>query len=738
MSSTSSTATPAYRALGLSDEEYARILDILGREPSPTELAMFSVEWSEHCGYPRSKKYLRLLPRAGRFSPLVGTDAGGIIVDGRTIVFKAESHNHPSQVEPHAGAATGVGGIVRDILSMGARPVALLDSLRFGSLREPMTAFYVKGVVGGIQHYGNCIGVPTVGGEVTFDEAYGGNCLVNVMCVGVVEEGQKLMTSEAPADLTVMFLGSSTGRDGIGGCSVLASKELSPDDQKRPTVQIGDPFAGKCLIEATLEALASGAVIAMKDMGAAGLTCTTSEMAAAGGVGMEVELAGVPRREEGMEPYELMMSESQERMLAAVVPGRESEVAKIYGRWGLRASVIGRTVKGHELVITHHGFEVARLPIDALTNPQPIDLPTQPVPPPQADLPAVTEPAGGWKGALLTLLASQNICSRAWIYQQYDYQVQTNTVLGPGQADAAVIRLPIEKNGKTRGLAACMDANPRLCAMDPFEGARQAVAEAARNVACTGAIPAGLTDCLNFGNPEKPERFWQFVRAIEGISEVCKALEIPVVSGNVSFYNENPRGAVRPTPTIGMVGVLDDVSTAIGMGFNVDGNAVLLLGEPLGTLAASEYAAEILGVENGSPALLDLSAEKALLGALAEAHQEGLLTSAHDLSEGGLLVALAESCMAGGRGATLDLAGLGFGTEARALAAGYFGEAPSRVVVSTTPQRRAALAAVAGKWGVPCAYLGTSGGDTLSIDGWSVPLDELRRAHQKLGEHLAQ
>jgi len=733
-------STPVYPVLGLTPEEYQRICDVLEREPSPTELAMFSVEWSEHCGYPRSREFLSTLPRKGKFAPLVGTDAGGIVVDGRIVVFKVESHNHPSQVEPKAGAATGVGGIVRDILSMGARPVALLDSLRFGGARDPMTAHFVRGVVDGIQHYGNCIGVPTVGGEVTFDDAYAGNCLVNVMCVGVLEPGQKVMTSEAPADLSVMFLGSRTGRDGIGGCSVLASREFREEDQKRPTVQIGDPFAGKCLIEATLEAIASGAVIAMKDMGAAGLTCTTSEMAAAGGVGMEIDLDRVPRLEARMEPFELMMSESQERMLAAVVPGREDEVIEIYHRWGLQAQHVGHTLAGNDLVIRDQGRVVAQVPVNALTSPEPIHLPYE-APPPQAAVPvAIDVPGGGWGETLLRMMSSPNVCSRAWIFRQYDHTVQTNTIVPPGRADAAVIRLPRTGDGPVRGLAATMDANPRFCALDPYEGARQAVAEAARNLVCVGAEPAGVTDCLNFGNPEKPDRFWQFVRGVAGIGDACTELGLPVVSGNVSFFNESPRGAVLPTPTIGMVGVVEDVNRVLTMAFPGEGWDIVLLGDARGELGGSEYLAEMHGTWRGPLATLDLAREKTLQGTVLEAHGSGILGSAHDLSEGGLMVAVAESCLAGGVGARLDLTGLDT-SDSEGLARVYFGEAPSRIVVTVQRDGRDALAAIAERHGLPFRVLGTTAGRHLVVRGpgteeWAAALAGLRRHHGMLPDIL--
>ncbi|HEY4000955.1 MAG TPA: phosphoribosylformylglycinamidine synthase subunit PurL [Candidatus Xenobia bacterium] len=709
-----SVAERAYAALGLSDEEYRRILDILGREPTPTELAMFSVEWSEHCGYPRSRVFLSKLPREGRFKPLVGTDAGGIEVNGHIVLFKMESHNHPSQVEPKAGAATGVGGIIRDIVSMGARPVALLDALKFGDARDPSTAFYVKGVVDGIAAYGNCIGIPTVGGEVLFDRAYAGNCLVNVMCVGVVASGG-LMTSQARPGGSVMYVGPRTGRDGIGGCSVLASKEFGADDSKRPNVQIGDPFSGKCLMEATLEAIASGALISLKDMGAAGLTCTTAEMADAGGCGMEVDLAQVPRRETGMAPYEVMMSESQERMLAVVQAGREAEVAAIYTRWGLPAAVLGRTIEGNELVIRDGAEVVARLPVRELTHPQPIQLPQVPATV-KHGAPRIV-PSGDWARDLKAMVGSPNLSSRRWIFRQYDHMVGTSTVLRPGAGDAAVIRV------EDWALAAVMDSCPRYAALDPYEGARHAVAEACRNLSCVGAEPAGITDGLNFGNPDKPDRFWQLVRTIEGIADACRALGLPVVSGNVSLYNESPAGAILPTAIVGAVGVLGDVKRTVGAGFRQEGDRIVLLeGAKPRDFAGSAYALEVHGAGlSGAPPPLDLAVEAQVQKVVREAIIARRVHSAHDVSDGGLAVALAECCLLGGLGAEVTIGGTD-----RALA--WFGEAPSRIVVTCSAEV---------DWtGVPARGLGKVGGTSLVLDGVRVDLKELRAAYESLPEVL--
>ncbi|MHB2018251.1 MAG: phosphoribosylformylglycinamidine synthase subunit PurL [Candidatus Xenobia bacterium] len=704
----------AGQALGLSIEEYRRIVDILGRDPSPTELAMFSVEWSEHCGYPRSRSFLSLLPREGRFKPVVGSDAGGFELDGRLVVFKVESHNHPSQVEPRAGAMTGVGGIIRDIVSMGARPVALLDALKFGAAEDPSTAFFVKGVVDGIQFYGNCIGIPTVGGEVQFDNAYAGNCLVNAMCVGVVEPGG-LMTSKAQPGKSVMYLGATTGRDGIGGCSVLASKEFGAEDAKRPTVQIGDPFAGKCLLEATLEAIATGALVALKDMGAAGLTCTTAESAEAGDCGMDVELQHVPRRESGMEPYEVMMSESQERMLGIVEPGREEEVARIFRRWGLQAAVIGHTVKAPVLTIRDQGEVVAKMPVEELTHPKPIPLPQEAIPPRPA--PPAPTPSGDWAGDLLKLMASPNLSSRRWIFRQYDHMVQTATVLRPGDADASVVRL----HGSQKGLAVRMDSCARQAWLDPFEGARHAVAEACRNVACVGGEPAGLTDCLNFGNPEKPDRFWQLVRSIEGIADACRTFGIPVVSGNVSLYNESPQGAVLPTATVGVVGVVEDVSRTARSAFSQEGDVIALIGETKATsLLNSEYAVHVHGTPlGGPPTPLDLKEEIRVQETVRQAVRQGLVRTAHDCSDGGLLAALAECCVGGSIGATVTLQG---------DVLSYFGEAPSRIVVAGPAE---SVQQIPG-----ARAIGRVGGDKLQVDDFSISVEALRDAWESLPQVL--
>lgn len=750
------------RALGMKDSEYARVVDILQREPTDTELAMFSVEWSEHCGYPRSRALLRLLPKTGKFRTLVGQDCGGVeIAPGLAVVFKMESHNHPSQVEPKQGAATGIGGIIRDIFTVGARPIALLDCLRFGRIdsTDPdearLARYLFNGVVDGIQFYGNCIGVPTVGGDIYFNDCYRGNCLVGVMAIGVARTEQLAKAVASGPGNSVVYFGNSTGRDGIGGCSVLASHEFGVDDAKRPTVQLGDPFAEKCLIEATLEALATGAIVGIKDMGAAGLTCTTCETAAEGGVGMDIDLSKVPLREADMEPWEIMMSESQERMLAIVQRGREDEVARILQKWGLNYAVIGKVTDDGLVRIRQHGNLVAEMPAKALADPPLYDLPTER--PAYLDelhafdfaqIPDITPDNAG--DVLKRLLASPSIASKEWVYQQYDHTVQTNTVVGPGRGDAAVVRLkqnqhpfledrsatangdgltsstrePTSPEPTRMGLAATVDCNSRYCYLDPYVGAQIAIAEAARNLVCVGAEPAAVTDCLCFGNPEKPDRFYQFKRAVEGIADACKAFELPVVSGNVSFYNESADSArasaraVHPSPLIGMVGVLDDISRRLTMGFKDDGDFIVLIGETRDELGGSEYLQVIHGLETGRPPALDLQRERAVQQVCLQAAREGILKSAHDCSEGGLAVTLAECCIAGGRGAIAPLEPWLFNAqESLRCDAFFFGESQSRIVVGVSGEEAVRrLAVMAGGSDVTIRMIGQVGGANLKID----------------------
>lgn len=710
-----------YKELGLTDQEYQKIEQIMEREPSPTELAMFSVEWSEHCGYPRSRKWLSLFPQEGKYPALVGEDSGGFLVDDLAVVFKMESHNHPSQVEPKQGAATGVGGIIRDIFTAGARPIASLDSLRFGPLSEPYNKFLLRGVVDGIQFYGNCLGVPTVGGEIYFDESYSGNCLVNAMSIGVCHKDQLARARATGVGNSIMYVGSSTGRDGIGGCSVLASHEFSEGEEKRPTVQIGDPFTEKCLIEATLEMLATGYVVGIKDMGAAGLTCSSAEMAHAGGVGMEIDLDKVPLRETGMEAYEIMMSESQERMLVCVKAGHEKAIEDIFFKWDLHGVNIGKVTDDKKLKVTYQGKVVASIQTEALAKApiyeMPVEKPAYLDEINKLDLKAIAEPKNH-NEVLLKLLASPSIANKAWVYEQYDHMVQTNTVVLPG-SDAAVIRL----KGTPKGLAATTDCNSRYCYLNPYRGAQIAVAEAARNLVCSGADPAAVTDCLNFGNPEKPDRFWYFKSCVMGIADACKKLNLPVISGNVSFYNENPKGAINPTPTIGMVGVLDDVNKNCTQYFKDEGDIVILLGESKEEFGGSEYLKIIHGKVAGEAPALDLKTEKALQKVVYELIGLDHVNAAHDCSEGGLAVALAECCMSDKDnmiGAKINLVP-GIRTDAA-----LFGESQSRIVITCKKENVSKIEELAMENGLICNRLGTVGGDSLQIDGFvNLPIEQL-------------
>ncbi len=714
-----------YQALGLKDEDYRRIEKILGREPSKTELAMYSVEWSEHCGYSSSKKYLKLFPQTGRYQTMVGEDSGGFYYDDLAIIFKMESHNHPSQVEPKQGAATGVGGIIRDIFTAGARPIASLNSLRFGPLSEPYNRYLLGGVVDGIAFYGNCLGVPTVGGEIYFDESYTGNCLVNAMSIGICKRSEIARARAGGVGNPIMYVGSSTGRDGIGGCSVLASNEFCEGEEKRPTVQIGDPFTEKCLIEATLETLATGHVIGIKDMGAAGLTCSTSEMAAAGGVGVEIDLDKVPRREEGMEPWEVMMSESQERMLVCVKAGKEDEIHRIFDKWDLHAVVIGHVNDSGIVTIKDKGTVVARMTTKSLTEPEIFDLPYERPSDLDAiyrlDLKTIPVPKD-LNEVLLKLLGSPTIASKAWIYEQYDHMVQTNTCVLPG-SDAAVMRI----KGKDWALAATSDCNSRYCYLNPNRGAQIAVAEAARNLVCSGADPAAVTDCLNFGNPNKPDRFYYFKNCVEGIIEACKAFGTAVVSGNVSFYNESPKGAINPTPTIGMIGILKKLDDRTTSYFKNEGDAIILLGDTGEEIGGSEYLKVIHGQVRGDAPALSLEREKDLQGMMLETIRAGLVKSAHDCSEGGLAVALAESCIInkdGKLGAVID--DLGSKIRPDAL---LFGESQSRIVISCDPKDVSKIETAAKKWKVPFRTIGKVSSSGFKIPGLiDLPIDRLETA----------
>jgi len=701
---------------GLTPDEYQRLIGLLGREPTFTELGIVSALWNEHCSYKHSRPLLRTLPTK---APWVlqgpGENAGVIAVgDGLAVAFKIESHNHPSAVEPYQGAATGVGGILRDVFTMGARPIAMLNSLRFGSLDAARVRYLFAGVVKGVGDYGNCVGVPTVGGEVVFDPAYEGNPLVNAMCVGVLHEKDLMLAVASGVGNPIMAVGARTGRDGIHGAT-FASEDLSEgSDAKRPRVQVGDPFTEKLLLEASLELIRSGHIVAIQDMGAAGLTSSSAEMAARGDVGVTIDTAKVPVREQGMTPYEILLSESQERMLVVAKKGHEDDVRKILTKWELEAAVIGEVIAEPVYRVTEGDRVVAEFPGSRLVT----ECPTYAPEARESDLARglrerdvssiaeaaqVRDPV--W--VLEQLLSSPTIASKRWVYRQYDTTVRTNTVIGPG-GDAAVVRL----RGTDKGLALTVDCNGRYVSLAPRLGARIAVAEAARNVACTGARPRAITNNLNFGNPKRPEVYFQLREAIAGLGEACTALGTPVTGGNVSLYNENPQGAVHPTPVIGMVGVIDDVANAVSSPFALDGAEIVLLGEPTAEIGATEYLARIHGVVAGAPPECDLDAARRLVELLVVGAEKRLLASAHDCSEGGLAVALAECCMMDRErqvGAAIDL-------DAWAtlpLASLLFGEAQNRVVVSTTDAR--AVLAEAERQGVPARVIGRVSAQSSSL-----------------------
>ena len=707
-------------AHGLTAEEYRRIVEILGRDPNLLELGVFSVMWSEHCSYKSSRIHLRTLPTEGpRVLQGPGENAGVLDVGGGlAAVFKIESHNHPSFIEPYQGAATGVGGIIRDVFTMGARPVALLDSLRFGSLESPATRRLVEGVVAGIAGYGNSIGIPTVGGETAFDETYGGNPLVNVFCLGVAPVDGVIRGRAEGAGDAVYYVGAKTGRDGIHGATMASAEFDDASAEKRPHVQVGDPFLEKLLLEACLEVLPTGALVGLQDMGAAGLTCSSCEMAARGGAGIDVDVARVPRRESGMTPYEVMLSESQERMLFIVRKGREAEVDRVFEKWDLHAVRIGETTGDGLFRVRDGGKTVAEIPNRPLADEAPLyDRPRRE----PADLRerqaldvSALEPAGPPSEVFLRLVGSPGVASKRWIYRQYDHMVRTNTI-APAGAGAGVVRV----KGTPRALAFSLDGNGRYCYLDPYRGAMLAVAEAARNVACAGARPIGATNCLNFGNPERPEIMWQFARAVAGISDACRALDVPITGGNVSLYNETDGRAILPTPVLGVVGIIEDAGRVVGRAFREPGAAVVLLGAPGGALGGSEYLKVMHRLVRGAPPAIDLPAERALQRLVVELAQEGRLRSAHDCSDGGLAVALAE-CAFGSGGTGFDVTVPG--SAADGLAAALYGEAASQVVVSLRESDTDAVLARAAAAGVPAQTLGRTGGDRLrfTFDGERV------------------
>lgn len=700
-----------YKQMGVSDSEYELICSFMGRKPNYTEIGVFSVMWSEHCAYKNSKPLLRRFPTSGP-RVLMGPGEGAGIVDigdNQAVVFKIESHNHPSAVEPYQGAATGVGGIIRDIFSMGARPVAILNSLRFGKLESDRVKYLFEHVVSGIAGYGNCIGIPTVGGEVVFDESYEGNPLVNAMCVGVIDHDKIQRGVAKGVGNPVFYVGPPTGRDGIHGAT-FASVELTEESEaNRTAVQVGDPFMEKLVMESCLELIDSGIVLGIQDMGAAGLTCSSAEMASKAGNGLELYLDQVPQREEGMTPYEMMLSESQERMLFVVEPKHEEQAREIFERWGVICAKVGKVTDDGRLKLIHHGEVVGDMPVKALVDECPIYNKPSQEPAYYQEQAAVDtlryEEVKDLGGALKKVLGSPSLASKAWVYNQYDYMVRTSTAVRPG-SDAAVVTV----QGTRKALAMTTDCNGRYVYLDPELGGRIAVSEAARNIVCSGAEPLAITDNLNFGSPEKPEIFWQMEKAVDGMAEACRVLETPVIGGNVSLYNENAKGAIYPTPVVGMVGLIHDTDHITTQGFKAEGDAIYVLGDTRAELGGSEFQAIMHGVSEGRPPELNLDTEKKLLGGVLKAIQSGLVQSAHDVSEGGLAAALAESCISGNVGASVQ-----WSTDLRNDVA-LFSESQSRIVLSVSPDHKNALEKLLQEADVPFTALGVVGGNKLSIN----------------------
>ena len=720
---------------GLSPDEYERILEILGRAPNLLELGIFSVMWSEHCSYKSSKRWLKTLPTSG---PHVihgpGENAGVIdIGEGLTAVFKIESHNHPSFIEPYQGAATGVGGILRDVFTMGARPVANLNALRFGDPDHPKTRHLLAGVVAGIGGYGNCVGIPTVAGEVNFDPGYNGNILVNAMTVGIAPADRIFTSAASGAGNPVVYVGSKTGRDGIHGATMASAEFDDESEAKRPTVQVGDPFTEKLLIEACLELMATDAIVAIQDMGAAGLTCSTFEMASRGGTGVELDLEAVPCREEGMTPYEMMLSESQERMVMVLRPGKEDLARRVFEKWDLDFAIVGHLTETGRMVIRHNGAVVGELPIDPLAEASPeYDRPfVESRPQPEIDAAEVAAPLPPLE-ALQKLMAAPDLCSRRWVWEQYDHMVMADTLGRPG-GDAGVVRI----HGSQRALAVSVDCTPRYCQADPKRGGAQAVAECWRNLTAVGARPLAVTDNLNFGNPERPEIMGQLVGCIQGMGEACQALDTPVVSGNVSLYNETNGQAIPPTPVIGGVGLIEDVDRTVGIGFAAPGETILLIGETRGHLGASLYLREIVGRRDGAPPPVDLETERRHGDFVRGLIEAGRVTACHDLSDGGLLVALAEMALAGsaragqeiGAEIVLPTARPGSGPGLPPSHGWLFGEDQARYIVAA--REGEGILAEAAAAGVPAQTIGTTGGAGLTLSsGETISLAALREAHE--------
>ncbi|HVW54730.1 MAG TPA: phosphoribosylformylglycinamidine synthase subunit PurL [Rhizobiaceae bacterium] len=720
--------TPALiEAHGLKPDEYQRILKLIGREPSFTELGIFSAMWNEHCSYKSSKKWLRTLPTKGaRVIQGPGENAGVVdIGDGDCVVFKMESHNHPSYIEPYQGAATGVGGILRDVFTMGARPIAAMNALRFGEPDHPKTRHLVAGVVAGVGGYGNAFGVPVVGGEVNFDPSYNGNILVNAFAAGLAKTNAIFYSKAEGVGLPVVYLGAKTGRDGVGGATMASAEFDEKIEEKRPTVQVGDPFTEKCLLEACLELMASGAVIAIQDMGAAGLTCSAVEMGAKGDLGIELDLDKVPVREEEMSAYEMMLSESQERMLMVLHPERQGEAEAIFRKWGLDFAVVGKTTDDLRFRISHKGEEVANLPIKELGDEAPeYDRPWSR---PKSPRPIDAVPEMDVADALLKLVGSADLSSRCWVWEQYDTLIQGNSLQVPG-GDAGVVRV---EGHPTKALAFSSDVTPRYCEADPYEGGKQAVAECWRNLTATGAEPLAATDNLNFGNPERPEIMGQFVAAIKGIGEACRALDFPIVSGNVSLYNETNGKGILPTPTIGGVGLIPDWSKMARIRFAAEGEAILLVGAPPewgAHLGQSVYLRNIHGLNDGLPPPVDLAHEKRVGEFVRNLIRDGTATAVHDLSDGGLAVALAEMAMASGIGATIDSPPAGFSP-----IAAFFGEDQGRYLLTVRQSGDviAALSARADDCDISLARIGTTGGAELKLGiAHAISVQELKSAHE--------
>ncbi len=703
---------------GLKPDEYDRIVTFMGREPNLTELGIFSVMWSEHCSYKSSRVHLRTLPTEG---PQVlqgpGENAGAVdIGEGLAAVFKIESHNHPSFIEPYQGAATGVGGIIRDIFTMGARPIALMNSLRFGELDAPGTRRLLEGVVAGIAGYGNSIGIPTVGGEIAFESSYAGNNLVNVFCLGIAKASDIIKGIASGTGNPVYYVGAKTGRDGIHGATMASAEFDDKSAEKRPAVQVGDPFMEKLLLEACLEVMQTDTLVGIQDMGAAGLTCSTTEMGSRGGAGIEIDVSRVPQRESGMTPYEIMLSESQERMLLVVKQGREAEVEQVFEKWDLHAVHIGEVTSDGMLRVRNRGELVAEIPNHALTDEAPVYKRPMERPPYLVDAQTLDlgtlAPNLSTTDALLALVGSPTVASKAWAYRQYDHMVQTNTISLPGLG-SGVVRI----KGTDRALAMSVDGNGRYCYLDPKRGAMLAVAEAARNVACTGARPLAATNCLNFGNPERPAIMWQFAQAVEGIGEACRALNTPITGGNVSLYNETDGRAIYPTPVIGVVGLLEHADRVLERRFRESGDVVILLGEGRGELGGSEYLRVVAGRVAGEPPALDLDRERALQGLVVGLAERREIRSAHDCADGGLAVALAECCFnTQGIGAQVSVEGMPVSSSTRVNeAAALFGESASRVIVSASPDAVAEVLQAAAAARVPARVIGESGGNRLRI-----------------------